>query len=110
MITIRDITATEGSTVVATCTFTSEAGDSVIPASDVLWKLVDPSWTELDSGTVSAAASVDIVISSISLSIEVREVVWLTLIVETTYDSANGTGLPLVEHCRFPCYNLLDRP
>ncbi len=111
MITLNDI-ATEGSTFVATCTFTNEAGESITPASAVLWRLLDNKGVELSNGTESAGSSVDIVITGADLAIDniTKELHWLTLVVSTTYDGTLGNGLALVDTAKFRCRNIFDTP
>lgn len=104
--------ATEGSTYVINCTFTDEDGSTVTPQSNVAWRLLDSSGTQLSSGTESPAASVSIVLtdSDIVVSDNTRGFVFLTLVVSTTYNSDAGSGLSLVDTARFQAINVLDTP
>lgn len=104
--------ATEGSTFVATCTFENEAGESITPASDVTWRLLDDKGNELANGTESAGLSVDIVLTSTDTAIDntTKELHWLTLVVATTYNSTKGSGLSLVDVAKFQCRNIYDTP
>jgi hypothetical protein len=91
--------ATEGSTYVVTATFKDEAGEAVTPSGDVVWTLYDSKATQISTGTVGAAASVDIVIQGDDLVLpsNTKDEQILTLVVETTYDSTIGDDNELVE-------------
>ncbi len=104
--------ATEGSTYVATCTFENEAGEAVVPASAVTWRLLDRKGNELATGSETAGLSVDIVLTDSDMEISNinKELHWLTLVVETTYNSTKGTGLSLVDVAKFQCRNIYDTP
>ena len=109
--TLRTL-ATEGSTYVVTCSFSDENGDAVTPASAVAWRLLDSTGTEISSGSKAAAASVNIVLTDtdIVVSGNKREKIFLTLVISTTYNSSNGSGLTLVDVARFQAVNVLDTP
>ncbi len=97
MPTNLDITANEQGTIVVRAAFTDEDGDAVVPASSVAWTLTDTSGNEIATGTESAAASVDIVLSGSNLALQTGEsgTVERLILVETTYNSTLGNGLPL---------------
>ena len=113
MPTNLDITATEQGTIVVRAVFTDEDGDSVTPASNVLWTLTDTSGTVINSRqdeVESAAATVDIVLSGDDLAIQAGETaqyVERRILVETTYDSSLGSGLPLKKSGAFLVANLV---
>ena len=113
MPTNLDITATEQGTIVVRAAFTDEDGDTVTPASDVLWTLTDTDGTVINSREdeiVSAAAAVNIVLSGDDLQILTAEasesVVERRILVETTYNSSLGSGLPLKKSGAFLIENL----
>ena len=112
MVTTLRETATENSTYIVSVTFTNEDGNAVTPASAVNWRLMDSAGTQISSGQETAAASVTIVLTgaNIVVSSAERGTAFLTLVVSTTYDSAAGNGLSLVDTARFPVVNVLDVP
>ena len=100
MPTNLDIIAHEKGTIVVRAAFTDEDGDTVTPASDVLWTLTDTAGTVINSRqdvAVSAAATVNIVLSGDDLALQTGEAgrVERRILVATTYNSSLGTGLPL---------------
>ena len=109
--TLREI-ATENSTYIVSVTFTNEDGNAVTPASAVNWRLLDSIGNQISSGQETAAATVTIVLTgaSIVVSSTERGLAFLTLVVSTTYDSAAGNGLTLVDTARFQVVNVLDVP
>ena len=110
MATVLTDIAVEGSTFVVTCAFSDEDGISVIPNADVSWRLIDSVGAQISSGTVSPAASVDILLSGPDLSIEkpMDKLHWVTLVVSTTYDGALGDDLPMVDVVEFQVRNIFD--
>lgn len=112
MATTLTTIATEGSTYVVTCAFYDEDGGAEIPTSDVTWRLLDDKGNEISTGSESAAASVDIVLSGDDLAVDdqYRELHWVNLVVSTTYDSTLGSDLPLVDVVKFQIRNILDTP
>lgn len=104
--------AVEGSTLVITCTFESDDGSAVTPASNVEWTVRKTDGTQVSSGSVSAAETVYVVIkgSDLSAGATSGDSQTMTLILETTYNSARGTGLPVVKMCKFTVDNELGVP
>lgn len=109
MITLNTV-AVEGSTLIATATFTDENGIPIMPASDVTWRVLDKSNNTITNGTETAAMSVDILITGITIDDSTRLKHDLFLIVETTYDGALGNGLPIKQVAKFKCTNIRDTP
>ena len=112
MVTTLRETATENSTYVVSVSFANEDGNAVTPASAVNWRLIDSVGTQISSGQETAAATVTIVLTgaNIVISNTERRTEFLTLVVNTTYDSAAGNGLTLVDTARFQVVNVLDVP
>jgi len=103
-----DIRATERSTYVVEASFTDEDGAQVVPSSDVSWTLTDRSGSvNFGSGTVTAAPTVNIVLSGDTLRFQESSMSAIrTLTVETTYDSTVGVGLPIKAAAEFVLENL----
>ena len=106
---ILSVRATEGSTYVVTCVCTTEAGDVVTPDTDITWTVRSADGTQISTGTAAKAASVDVIIKGTDLSAPATtgKTQTLTLILETTYTSALGIGLPLVKIVDFTLDNEL---
>lgn len=97
--------AAEQSTFIVTLTYTDEDGDSVTPDT-VTWSLVDRNSVVINSREdVSIAApgtTNDIVLSGDDLAIDdgyTEQERWL--VVEGTYTSDAGAGLPFRDQCKF---------
>ena len=104
--------STEGSTAIFICTFEDENGDTITPASSVLWTVRTVDGTQVSSGTESAAATVNIVVSGSNLSApaESGDSQTLILVIKTTYNGAQGNGLPLVKLVQFLLDNEPGQP
>ena len=88
-------TAFEGSTYIVTAAFTDEDGDPVVPQT-VGWTLDDEDGNEINTGTETPAASVEIVLSGTDLTAGGHENSKAYITVTATYNSDLGTGLPIV--------------
>lgn len=102
------VVATEQSTYIITAGFNDEDGAPVVPSSPVAWMLTNTAGEQISSGTIEPAAEVHIVLSGDDLAIpesQHREAV-RAIVVETTYDSSLGSGLPLKESARFRIKNI----
>ena len=101
--------AIEKSTYIVTCTFTDEAGDSLVPET-VAWTLTDGFGTVInDREAVSEtpAATVNIVLSGDDLAIISGMTNKRILTIQATYNSAYGTGLPLNARATFTIEDLV---
>lgn len=105
-------TANEKGTLIISCAFTDEDGDSVIPTS-IVWSLVDKYGTIINSReqvSVSVpAASIDIVLSGLDLTFRTNDsgqYIDRYIVVEAIYDSSAGTDLPLKDQGYFQIENL----
>lgn len=99
-ITLHD-KAQEGSTYVVHAAFFDEDGVSVVPAT-IVWSLYNVSEEIVNSRTdvnVTPAAEVDIVLSGADLSLVDGH--FRNLVIECTYNSTLGIGLPLVAEANF---------
>jgi len=112
MIHITDKMAQEKSTFVISCTLTDEEGNSVVPDS-FKWSLVDSGGNvvnSLDGETITPANPINIVLDGDDLQILTAEQsqarVRRSVIIEATYTSSNGIGLPLNEEIVFIIENL----
>jgi hypothetical protein len=102
MATVLTVEAVEGSTYVVTAAFTDEDGDLVVPNS-VSWTL-----TESDGDVVNGrqdvsetpASSVDILLQGDDLLAKPAGGGYLLMTVTADYDSALGSGLPLIGQAR----------
>lgn len=96
--------AVERSTYVVDLTFTDENGDAVTPTA-VTWTLTDELGNVVngrDAVSATAAATVTVVLSGLDLAVGGDLVgVWRRLLVEATYTSDLGAGLPLKDEIRF---------
>src|SRR6056297_2410833 len=93
--------AKELGTYVITASFTDEDGAAVVP-NIVVWTLTNGDQKVVNSrASVSAtpASSITIVLSGDDLSLDDGEERWIR--VNATYDSSNGTDLPLRETEQF---------
>lgn len=104
--------ATEGSTLIITCTFVDENGSAITPASNIVWTVRKADGTQVSTGTVSAAATAYVVIKGTDLSAGATsgDAQTMTLILETTYNGDRGSGLPLVKMAKFSIDNELGVP
>lgn len=112
MITIST-EANEQGTAFITFDFTDENGDAKTPVS-LKWTLTDSSGTVINSreqvAVVALASSVTITLSGNDLQIlsteSAKRAVYRWIIVEATYNSTLGNGLPATEEGRFLLNNL----
>lgn len=99
-----DEQAVERSTYVVDVAFYDEDEAAVTPTA-VTWTLTDELGNVVnsrDAVTVAAASTVSIVLSGLDLAVGGDLVgVWRRLLIEATYDSSLGTGLPLKDEVRF---------
>ena len=98
--------ALEDSTYVVTAAFTDEDGIAVVP-NTVTWSLKDKSGAVINERTAiseTPASSVDIVLTDDDLvpGTPDSDVGVILLTVTAPYDSALGSGLPLVAQCWIP--------
>lgn len=96
--------AKERSTYIVTMTFTAEDGTTSMVPDTVKWSLRDNYGSIVNSrSAVSATAAtvVTVVLSGADLVYEKNSLSLRTLIVEATYTSANGAGLPLNDQVSF---------
>jgi len=108
MATLLTVTATEDSTYVVNVSFTDEDGNAVVP-NDVAWSLKDKSGSIInDRSDVSEtpASSIDIVLSGDDLEPAGVERAFLVLTVTADYDSALGSGLPLIGQAKIEVLGL----
>lgn len=99
--------ANEESTFVVTVAFTNAAGTAVTPKS-ATWSLLDKDDNVVNGRNAvtisSLASSVDIVLSGDDLLRSDGKT--RKLLVETVYDSDEGSDLPLKDELTFQIYNL----
>lgn len=108
--TITSTKAIEQSTFVITCSFTDEDGDAVAPDT-LSWSLTDEDGTIINSredvAVTSPSASEDIVLSGDDLAlVSGHEEDERYLVLEGTYTSDAGTGLPIRDQVKFYVSNL----
>uniref|UniRef100_A0A6M3J3J1 Uncharacterized protein n=1 Tax=viral metagenome TaxID=1070528 RepID=A0A6M3J3J1_9ZZZZ len=102
--------AVEQSTFVIQCDFTDEDGNAVAPVT-LTWTLTDSDGTVINSRTavaVSSPTSTEYIVLSgddLALTGTAQEARYLLL--EGTYDSTYGTGLPIRESVEFAIENLV---
>lgn len=100
----------EQSTIVFSISFVDEAGSPVTPTS-ASWTLTDMAGNvvnERDGVEIaSPQSSEDIVLSGGDLSLDGYVGVSRYLVIEATYDSDAGSGLPLKEEFAFEVQNLV---
>ena len=87
-----------GSTAVFSASFTDENGQAIVPTA-FRWTLISGTGhivNDRKDVELPLAATVDIVLSGKDLTYEHQ-----TLVIEGTYDSLLGTGLPLVQWIEF---------
>ena len=107
---MTDPVAVEKSTIVITVSFTDEDGNAVSPAT-MAWSLVDKDSTVINSrdqvSISNPSSTEDIVLSGDDLAVtESKSRVARWLVLEGTYNSDAGSGLPLKDQCRFYIDNL----
>jgi hypothetical protein len=98
--------ALEDSTYVVTAAFTDEDGIAVVP-NTVTWSLKDKEGSVINEKSAESetpASSVDIVLSGNDLDpgSPDSDVGVILLTVTADYDSALGSGLPLIAQCWIP--------
>lgn len=102
--------AQEGSTYVVHAAFYDEDGAAVVPTS-VKWSLFDVDEAIVNSRTdvnVTPAAEVDIVLAGADLLL--TDGPFRNLVIECTYDSTLGVGLPLVAEANFHIHDVAGVP
>jgi len=95
--------AKERSTYIVTVTFTDETGASMVPDT-LQWSLRDNYGSIVNSRAsvaASVATAVNIVLSGADLVYEENSLSHRVLVIEATYTSANGSGLPLKDQAGF---------
>ena len=113
MTTTIVVEAKERSTVAFLGVFTDEDGDAVTPSA-CTWTLTDLSGDVINSraqvAVSSLSSSVSIVLSGADLQIlateEDQELAYRYLVVEATYTSSLGAGMPLKDEIFFTVRNL----
>ena len=104
--------AMEGSTYVVRLSFFDEDGVAEVPTT-ATWTLTDPAGTvintRLDIAIAAPATTNDIVLSGADLTIGVNGPERV-LMVEATYTSGLGVGLPLRDECWFVIDGLVAYP
>jgi len=105
-------TANEKGTIVISCAFFDESGNSVVP-TEIKWTLIDKDSVvinNLEQVVFSTpAASVDIVLSGDDLAMqdgETERYARRFFVLEAKYDSSIGTNLPLKDQAMFLIENL----
>ena len=101
------VSANDRSTLVVTASFADENGDSVVPDT-VTWSLLTPDGNVVnnrDAVVVTPAATIEIVLfgDDLAYSAGAQRV----LLVEATYTSDAGSGLPLRDEVWFTIRNLV---
>jgi hypothetical protein len=105
------VKATEKSTYIVTATFTDEDDNAVAP-NTLTWTLADIDGTVINSredvSVASPASSESIVLSGDDLQIvdSTNKTEDRIFTINATYDSSNGTNLPLKESVIFTISNL----
>ena len=110
MPTTLTATITEQGTAIITVTCADENGDAVNPDS-LTWSLVDRSGNAINSrkdvSISSPTSSEDIVLSGDDLVVpDGYDSVKRWVVIEGTYSSDAGSGLPLRDQCEFTVTNL----
>ena len=109
MPTALSLKAVEQSTYIITASFTDEAGNSVTPDS-LKWSLVDRKKrivnNRKDVEITSLDTSIDIVLSGDDIAIDGDGEVERWIVVEGTYTSDAGSGLPFRDQASFRISNL----
>lgn len=101
--------AIEEGTYIITAAFTDEQSVAMIPTT-ITWSLMDLDGNIVNSRnkvSATAATSYDIVLSGNDLSIPVGDSGNRRLLVEATYTSSAGTGLPLKKEYAFQIEKLV---
>ena len=111
--TITSDVAVEKSTFLITLAFTDAAGNAVAPNVGLNWTLTDSTGaTVINSRTavlIAPAETVDIVLSGLDLAFlasETGRYAKRLVTVQGTYDSDEGSGLPLKDEVSFRIINL----
>jgi len=106
-------TAIEKSTFVVTASFVDSAGVAAVPKVGLNWTLTDSTGaTVINSRTavlIAPAETVDIVLSGLDLAFlatETGRYAKRLITVQGTYDSDEGSGLPLKDEVSFRVINL----
>lgn len=103
--------ATERSTFPIAVTFRDENGDTMTPNAGLTWSLYDTAGNVINSRedvSITPAATVTIVLSGADLALTQSANAWRHLIVEGTFDSDIGSGLPIRDEIRFKIVNLVN--
>lgn len=96
--------AKEKSTYIVTVTFTAEDGTTSMVPDTMTWSLRDNYGNIVNSRSsvsASVATAVTIVLSGNDLVFEQNSLSQRILVVEATYTSTNGVGLPLKDQTSF---------
>lgn len=110
--TITTDYAVEKSTFIITAAFTDSAGSAVTPNVGLNWTLTTPAGTVINSRsavTITPDTSVDIVLSGLDLAMQTGESgdVRRIVTVQGTYDSTEGSDLPIKDQVTFLLKNLV---
>ena len=101
--------AADQSTYVVTAVFTDAAGASTIPTV-ITWTLSDRDGTIINSRedveVATPAATISITLSGADLDFDDGSMRVITI--EATYDSTEGTGLPLKDEAYFSIKDLIN--
>ncbi len=114
MITIRKPRAKERSTYVISMKFKDETGEDAVPTA-IKWTLCDENSNPIngrkDVEVLVPANEIDVVLKGDDLQIlegeKDQETVQRYVVIEATYNSTLGTGLPLNEVAMFELTNFL---
>jgi hypothetical protein len=98
----------EGSSVIFGVTFLDENGASVVPNA-IAWSLLtDDNTAVVEEEPVTPAASVSVAVNGTYLTLGNQyDQGYRTFVVESTYDSSAGSGLPVVGKMRFRIEDIL---
>lgn len=100
----------EKSTAIVTATFVDEASNPLTP-NTLTWTLKDLEGNVINSRSavsISPATTINIVLSGDDLAVTDGNEERIVLI-EGTYNSSYGSGLPLVAACRFSILNIKQK-
>jgi len=102
--------ATEESTYIVSVAFLDEDSVSVTPDSDPTWSLYDANGdvvNDRNGVTITAASTINIVLSGDDLALVDGDSVERKLLVEAVYTSSLGAGLPLKVQASFEVDDLV---
>ena len=110
MATELAVSAVEQSTYVVKIDFLDEDGVAVTPTA-ATWTLTDPAGNVVNSRTAvsisSPASTVNVVLSGLDLALEGYSTSTRHFLVEATYNSTLGNGLPLKAEATFEIEDLV---